>query len=133
MKKYHKHTEAVDRLVEHSLPTDAELDAMDSTEVAAFLSSQGIDVGKFRTEMTALKKHLTGKLTLAQARRQRLAEEAAAHEDDLSHLTEDDFKGALLEKFGSYEAMPLAARGLKSLQREDWEGLYRDHCLPRKK
>lgn len=132
MKKHYQHTEAVERLVKDALPTDAELDAMDATQVAAFLSSQGVDVGKFRAEMSHFKKQITGKLTLAQARQQRLAEEAAAYEVDLSQMREDEFRSALLEKFGSFEAMPLAARNQKSMNREDWEGLYRDHCLPPK-
>ncbi len=130
MKKHYKHTEAVDRLVAHSLPTEAELDAMDANQVAAFLSSQGVDVVKFRAEMKDVKKQVAGKLTMAHARNQRLAAEAAACEVDLSHMKEDDFKAALLKKFGSYEAMPLAARNHKSMNREDWESLYRDHCTP---
>lgn len=132
MKKHYQHTEAVNRLVKDSLPTEAELDAMDATQVAAFLSSQGVDVGKFRAEMQDLKKQITGKLTLAQARQLRLAEEAASYEVDLSHMKEDEFKAALLGKFGGFEAMPLAARNHRSMNREDWESLYRDHCLPPK-
>ncbi|MDI1343888.1 MAG: hypothetical protein PSV22_07305 [Pseudolabrys sp.] len=133
MKKHYHHTAAVDRLVTHALPTDAELDAMDATQVAAFLSSQGVDVGKFRAEMKDLKKQIAGKLNLAQARQLRLAEEAAAYECDLSHMHEEQFKSELLAIFGSYEAMPLAARNHKSMNREDWESLYRDHCIPPKK
>jgi hypothetical protein len=132
MKKLYRHTEAVDRLVKHSLPTEAELDAMDANQVAAFLSSQGVDVGKFRGEMKDVKKHVAGKLTLSQARNLRLAEEATTCEADLSHMSEDEFKSALLAKFGSYQAMPLAARNHKSMNREDWESLYRDHCTPPK-
>ena len=130
MKKHYKHTEAVDRLVAQSLPTEAELDAMDATQVAAFLSSQGVDVLKFRAEMKDAKKQFSGKLTMALAHNQRLAEEAAVSELDLSHMKEDEFKSALLKKFGGYEAMPLAARNHKSMNREDWESLYRDHCTP---
>jgi hypothetical protein len=132
MKKHYPHTEAVDRLVKHSLPTEAELDAMDASQVAAFLSSQGVDVAKFRAEMKDLKKQVGGKLALAQARNLRLAEEAASCEVDLSHMNEEEFKSALLRKFGSYQAMPLAARNHKSMNREDWESLYRDYCTQRK-
>ena len=69
---------------------------------------------------------------LAQARQLRLAEEATSCEVDLSHMREEEFKAALLAKFGRYEEMPLAARNHKSMNREDWESLYRDHCLPPK-
>jgi len=133
MKKHYQHTETVNRLVKDSLPTEAELDAMDATQVAAFLSSQGVDVAAFRAEMKDLKKQMTGKLTLAQARQQRLTEEAATCEVDLSHMEEKDFRAALLEKFASYAKMPMAARNHQSMNRGDWESLYRDHCLPRKK
>jgi len=133
MKKHYPNTQAVERLVKHSLPSDADLDAMDANQVAAFLSAQGVDLAKFRAEMKDVKKQVVGKLALAHARTLRLAEDAVACEVDLSHMREDEFKSALLRKFGSYEAIPLAARNHKSMHREDWESLYRDHCNPPKK
>lgn len=133
MNKNHPHTEAVNLLVNHALPTEAELDAMDATAVAAFLSSQGVDVVKFRTEVKDWKKQLTGKLALAQARKQRLADKTATTVVSLSHMSEADFVEALKRKFGSLEAIPLAARNhQQKMKREDWESLYWDHIMLRK-
>lgn len=129
MKKKYLHTEAAHLLVKHSLPTEEEIDAMDPTQLAAFLSSQGVDVGKFQGEISELQSQLTGKLTFAHAKKQRLAKSNSLAEADLSHMTQRDFESALLSNFGSFEAMPLAARNHKTMNREDWESLYRDLIL----
>lgn len=132
MTKKYKHTEAAGILIDNALPTEAEIDAMDAPALAAFLSSQGVDVGKLNSEIDLLKKQLTGKMALANARKQRFARANTATQDDLSSMSQDEFMAALIAKFGRLEEIPLAARNFKTMNREDWESLYRDHIIPRK-
>jgi hypothetical protein len=131
MKKQYPHTAAAHLMINNALPTPEEIDAMSPADLAVFLSSQGVDVAKFQTEINEFQKQLTGKLSLAHARKQRLAEAAKRVEVGLSHITQDQMISELLKKYGSYEEMPLAARNHKSWNREDWESLYRDTFLGR--
>lgn len=132
MTKKYKHTEAASFLIDNALPTEAEIDTMDAPALAAFLSAQGVDVGKLNSEIDLLKRQLTGKVALANARKQRLARANAATQVDLSSMSQDEFMAALIAKFGRLEEIPLAARNFKTMNREDWESLYRDHIIPRK-
>ncbi|MFA5263918.1 MAG: hypothetical protein WC378_08815 [Opitutaceae bacterium] len=126
MNSQHRHTEAANFLVNHALPSEAEIDAMSAAELAKFLSENGIDVPKLNSEIPKIQAQLTGKLTLANARQARLTKSDSTPEIDISHLSQDQIIEALKRKYGCLEEIPLAARNFKSFKKEDWESLYKD-------
>lgn len=130
MKHSHPHTDAMRFLTEAASLSEAQIDAMTPAEAEAYLSENGIDVPKLKGELNGLKAQLSGQAALAEARRRRLAKKAAPV-TDLSQFSQEYFMTALRDKFGSIEAMPIAARNFKAMQRSDWEALYIDHILRR--
>jgi hypothetical protein len=126
MNPHYKHTEAANFLIDHSLPSEAQIDAMSASDLAKFLSDNGIDVPKLNSEIPKIQAHLAGKLSFAHARKARLSKVQPADVVDASALTQEQIIEALKQKFGRLEDIPLAARNFKSLKKEEWESLYKD-------
>ena len=121
-----KHTEAAHFLLNHAIPSEAKIDAMSEAEVTQYLSDNGIDVPGLQPEITALKKKLSGKMLLAQARQARLSKPRDVACVDVSSLTEEQMMEGLIKKYGRAEDIPLAARNLTSFSRQELESLYID-------
>ena len=126
MNSTHKHTEAAHFLLNHTIPSEAKIDAMSEAEVTQYLSGNGIDVLGLQPEITALKKKLSGKMLLAQARQTRLSKPRDAACVDVTALTEKQMMEGLIKKYGRAENIPLAARNLTSFSRQELESLYID-------
>lgn len=126
MKSHYKHTEAASFLSNHALPSEAEIDAMSPADLAKFLADNGVDVPKLNAEIPKLQAQLTGKMSLARARQARLSKAELAVPVDLSVFTEKQMMDGLIAKYGRVEDIPLAARNLKSFDREELESLYTD-------
>jgi len=126
MNPNYKHTEAAKFLINHALPSEAQIDAMSAIELAKFLSDNGVDVPKLNSEIPKIQTQLAGKLSFAHARKARLSKVQTTHAVDVSALTQEQIIEALKQKFGRLEDIPLAARNFKSLKKEDWESLYKD-------
>lgn len=126
MNHHYKHTEAANFLINHALPSEAQIDAMSAIELAKFLSDNGVDVPKLNSEIPKIQAQLAGKLSFANARKARLSKMQSTDVVDVSALTQEQIIEALKQKFGRLEDIPLAARNFKSLKKEDWESLYKD-------
>ena len=126
MPPHYKHTEAASFLLKHAIPSEEQIDTMTEAELDQFLGSNGIDVPKLNSDVDALKKRLSGKILLAQARSARLAKSKHVSFAEVSVLSQEEIIAALTEKYGNIEAMPIAARNFKSFGKEDWVSLYID-------
>jgi hypothetical protein len=129
MKSTYKHTDAMNRLVEGSFPTEADIDAMDPRELAEFLAENGVDLYSMESEVSSIKSKFEGKLNLARARKKRLGSTTVEKNVDLSSMSKDQLIEDLVSKYGSIENIPLAARNFRDFSRMELESLYQDLYL----
>jgi len=128
MKSNHQYSKAGNFFIDHSQPTEDEIDAMTPAELANFLSSNGVNLAELNAETAQIQEHLASQILFSQAGKARL-EKAQSNVVDLSEFSQEQLIEELSNKYGRIEDIPLAARNFKSLSREEWESLYTDLIL----
>jgi len=123
-----KQRKALDFLLGNDLSPEEKIDGMSPAEVREYLADNGINVPQLEEKARALKAKLEGKFALAKARAARLEREAGCACNPAIRIpaTIEEIRASLTQVFGSFEAIPLAARGFKGMDYEEYKSLYLD-------
>lgn len=121
-----KHTKAIKYIIDDTASV-SDLDNAPQEVVDRYLESKGINVANLNTRIDKFAESLKGKLKLQRAAKERAEKNAATKpEENLSALSNEELLARLIEKYGTMEDIPFAARTTKGFKRQELESLYRD-------
>lgn len=113
-----KHMDALHFLLSRAKLSDDDIERMSSKELDEFLAANGVDLNALHAMIPVWQQKAAGRLEFVRARRARLGLRAAAMTDaDPASLpaNRDQLLSMLIAHFGSVEAIPMAARNLKTV------------------
>lgn len=98
--------------------------------IKQLLAADDVVINKAEEKLKRAKDKWTNSKLYQEACRQ--ANSTGDKDVDLSGISDDEIKAALLKRYKRLEEIPLAARGFKELGRTELESMYRDLILKRK-
>lgn len=102
-----------------------EIDSMDVGELAGYLSSKGVNVALMNAGIPSLKEKFENYLRFHRAKSTPFTP-GDAPLVDIDTFSKEQIVNALVERYGTLENVPLAARNFKEFSINEWRSLYRD-------